>query len=110
MNNTNQNSQPETVFYIRDLQTMKVLVSRLRLKVLRLLIAEECTIRQVARGLNIPPNRLYYHFSLLEQCGAIRVVDTRLVAGILEKRYRAAAARYEIESALLQEELALPIR
>ncbi len=105
-----QNSQPESIFYVRNLSTMKVLVSRLRLNVLRRLIAQTRTIRQVARELDIPPNRLYYHFSLLEQCGAIRVVDTRLVAGIVEKHYRAVAVRYEIEPALLDEELALPTR
>lgn len=93
------------VFEVSDLQTMKVLVSRLRLKVLRVLIEQAATIREVARELNIPPNRLYYHFSLLEQCGAIRVVETRLIAGILENRYRAVARKYQVKPDLLDEEL-----
>ncbi|GAP12047.1 predicted transcriptional regulator [Bellilinea caldifistulae] len=93
------------VFDVNDLQTMKVLVSRLRLKVLRVLIEQPSTIREVARELNIPPNRLYYHFNLLEQCGAIRVVETRLIAGILENRYRAVARRYQVRPNLLDEEL-----
>lgn len=93
------------VFDVNDLQTMKVLVSRLRLKVLRVLIEQPSTIREVARELNIPPNRLYYHFSLLEQCGAIRVVQTRLIAGILENRYRAVARKYQVKPDLLEEEL-----
>jgi transposase-like protein len=78
----------------------------LRLKVLRVLIEQPSTIREVARELNIPPNRLYYHFSLLEQCGAIRVVETRLIAGILENRYRAVARKYQVHPDLLDEELA----
>ncbi|GIV63272.1 MAG: hypothetical protein KatS3mg045_0611 [Bellilinea sp.] len=94
------------VFDVNDLQTMKVLVSRLRLKVLRVLIERPSTIREVARELNIPPNRLYYHFSLLEQCGAIRVVETRLIAGILENRYRAVARKYHVSPDLLNGELA----
>jgi len=93
------------IFDVNDLQTMKVLVSRLRLKVLRVLIEQPSTIREVARELNIPPNRLYYHFSLLEQCGAIRVVETRLIAGILENRYRAVAHKYRVHPNLLDEEL-----
>ncbi|MFN7035745.1 MAG: helix-turn-helix domain-containing protein [Bellilinea sp.] len=93
------------VFDVNDLQTMKVLVSRLRLKVLRVLIEQPSTIREVARELNIPPNRLYYHFSLLEECGAIRVVETRMIAGILENRYRAVARKYQVRPDLLEEEL-----
>ncbi len=93
------------VFDVNDLQTMKVLVSRLRLKVLRVLIDQPSTIREVARELNLPPNRLYYHFSLLEQCGAIRVVETRMIAGILENRYRAVARKYQVRPDLLDEEL-----
>ncbi|MEW6180479.1 MAG: helix-turn-helix domain-containing protein [Chloroflexota bacterium] len=93
------------LFDVKDLQTMKVLVSRLRLKVLRVLINQPSTIREVARQLNLPPNRLYYHFSLLEQCGAIRVVETRMIAGIMENRYRAVARKYQVRPDLLDEEL-----
>lgn len=95
----------QTVFDVNDLQTMKVLVSRLRLKVLRVLIEQPCTIREVARELNIPPNRLYYHFGLLEQSGVIQVVETRLIAGIVENRYRAVARKYNVRPDLLSEEL-----
>ncbi len=93
------------LFDVKDLQTMKVLVSRLRLKVLRVLINQPSTIREVARQLNLPPNRLYYHFSLLEQCGAIRVMETRMIAGIMENRYRAVARKYQVRPDLLDEEL-----
>ena len=33
------------------------------------------------------PNRLYYHVNLLEEHGLIRVTDTRLVSGIVERTY-----------------------
>jgi|UniRef100_A0A7C4PZU3 DNA-binding transcriptional ArsR family regulator len=105
MGNRMPENDLQPVFDVNDLQTMKVLVSRLRLKVLRVLIEQPCTIREVARELNIPPNRLYYHFGLLEQCGAIRVVETRLIAGIVENRYRAVARKYDVRPDLLNEEL-----
>jgi hypothetical protein len=48
-----------------------------------------------------PSTKLYYHFGLLERIGLIAVADTRLVANMVEKTYRATAPRIELDPALL---------
>jgi hypothetical protein len=50
------------------------------------------------------PKQLYYHVNLLEQQGIIRVVATRLISGIVERRYQAGAYLLTIDESLLGSE------
>jgi DNA-binding transcriptional ArsR family regulator len=59
------------------------------------------TAKQLAETLEVPQTRLYYHINQLEALGLIRVDGTRVVAGIIEKRYRASATRIAVDRALL---------
>lgn len=65
------------------------------------MMEQVCTVKQIAAKLNIPPTKLYYHFKQLEEHGLIRVVDTRLVSGIVEKLYQARAYSYRVDKGLL---------
>jgi DNA-binding transcriptional ArsR family regulator len=91
----------EEEFIIRDLETLKVVADSLRMQILDLLREKPLTVKQLAADLDITPTKLYYHINLMEKHGLIRVVDTRLVSGILEKRYQAAARFYRFDHHLL---------
>ena len=76
---------------IENLETLKVVADPLRLRILDAFGDKPHTVKQIAKVLEIPPNKLYYHVNMLEEHGLIRVVNTRLVSGIVEKTYRATA-------------------
>jgi DNA-binding transcriptional ArsR family regulator len=87
-------------FFIRDAETLKVVSDPLRLKIFGLLKDRTMTAKQLAEALEVPQTRLYYHLNQLEALGLIRVAGTRVVAGIIEKRYRASAGRIAVDRAL----------
>jgi DNA-binding transcriptional ArsR family regulator len=88
-------------FLIQDLETLKVIADPLRSQILELLIHEALNVRQVAEKLGLSPSKLYYHVNLLEKHGLVEVVDTRVVANMIEKIYRATAPDVDIDPALL---------
>lgn len=86
-----QQSEPAQQQLVTNLETLKVLSDALRSRILDFLRAEALTVKQLAALLKLSPKKLYYHINLMEQHGLIRVVQTRIVSGILEKTYRATA-------------------
>ncbi|GAB4309057.1 MAG: hypothetical protein Kow00117_02390 [Phototrophicales bacterium] len=91
---------PADEFIINNLETLKVIADPLRLNIVEYL-AEPGTVKEVAEKIGKPPTKLYYHFNLLEKHGIIRMVDTRIVSGIVEKHYQATAHRYRLAHGLL---------
>lgn len=91
----------EDIRIIADLETLKVVADPLRLRILEELRGEPRTVKQVAERVGHVPTRLYYHFRTLEEHDLIRVVDTRIVSGIIEKQYQTAAARLTVDRGLL---------
>lgn len=99
-------SQPEVApplseLLISDLETLRIIADPIRLRILELLIMEAQPVKRLAASLGLPQTKLYYHINLLEEHGLVRVVATRVVSGIIEKRYGAAAQSYRIDDALL---------
>ena len=92
---------PANVFVIRDLETLKAISDPLRLRIFGLLQGEARTVKQLAQELGVAPTRLYYHVNQLEALGLVRVVETRIVSGIIEKHYRAGVARISVDRGLL---------
>lgn len=92
--------KPDAEFIVNDLETLKVLADPLRLQIIELMTPAARTVKQLAAELNLPPTKLYYHIKQLEERALIRVVDTRIVSGILEKQYQAAALSYRVNKAL----------
>jgi DNA-binding transcriptional ArsR family regulator len=72
---------------VRDLETLRVLSDPLRMRMVELMGRGEWTAKQLSASLGVGQTRLYHHISLLEAHGLIRLAGTRLVAGIVEKRY-----------------------
>lgn len=91
---------PASEMTISDLETLKVLADPLRLSILEYLMRPS-TVKRIAEKIHKPATKLYYHFNLLEKHGLIVLVDTRIVSGIIEKHYQAAAKLYRVARDLL---------
>lgn len=79
-----------------DVGAAKAAAHPLRLRVFMQLMKEAATVKQIAEALGETPNRLYYHFRVLEEGGLVRVSGTRFVSGIVEKTYEAVPGRYRL--------------
>jgi predicted ArsR family transcriptional regulator len=86
---------------IDDLETLKVLSDPLRMQIIELMSYRARTVKQLAKELGTTPHKLYYHVKLLEDHGLIRVVETRLVSGIVEKHYQITAKEIVVAEGLL---------
>ncbi len=91
----------EDIRIIGDLETLRVVADPLRLRILEELRGAPRTVKQVAERVGQVPTKLYYHFRTLEEHDLIRVVDTRVVSGIIEKWYQTSAARLTVDRSLL---------
>lgn len=92
---------PDDQMVISTLDTLRVFADPLRQQILDSVRDEARTVKQIAALLKRQPTKLYYHINLLEEHKLIRVTETRIVSGIIEKQYRAAARRFEIRRTLL---------
>lgn len=85
---------------ISSLETLKVVADPLRKRILEL-FDKPNTVKAIARQLGTTPSKLYYHVNLLEEHGLLRVTDTRIVSGIIEKQYQCAARVIRVKAGLL---------
>ena len=83
--------EPAAQLEINDLDALRIMADPLRARLVDVLRQRAATAKDMAALLETSPKSLYYHLGLLERHGLIRVVETRLVSGITEKRYRATA-------------------
>jgi DNA-binding transcriptional ArsR family regulator len=90
-----------TSYIIKDMETLRAIADPLRIQILELLVHEPMTVKQVAEKLGLAPGKLYYHFNQLEKHGLIQVAESRQVANLIEKLYRATASTMDIDPALL---------
>jgi transposase-like protein len=93
--------QPAALHTISSLEALKVFSDPLRQQIIEALLDGAKTVKQVASELELAPTKLYYHVNLLEEHGLIQVTETRIVSGIIEKHYVAAAKEYAIERVLM---------
>lgn len=96
-------SQADSVRVIDDLETLRLLTQPVRLKIVEVLRSASgpLSVKELAAALGTTQTKLYYHVNLLEGANLIRVAATRLVSGIVEKRYAAASYRIAVDRALL---------
>src|SRR4051794_30435345 len=77
---------------VSSAEAMKALADPLRLRVLQLLMMaseRSWTVKEIAAELGQPVTKLYHHVKLLEAAELVSDVETRVVSGIVEHRYRA---------------------
>jgi len=90
-----------SLFVIDNLETLKVIADPLRWQILELLVLNAMTVKELGEKLGLAPSKLYYHISQLEEHGLVSIAETRIVSGIIEKRYQATAEAIDIDPALL---------
>lgn len=99
-----RSQQPADEMVLTDVEQLKVIGEPLRLQLIEVMAEDPTrgwTAKELAQHLATKQTKLYHHLGLLEEHGFIRVGDTRVVSGILEKRYQATAHGYRVERSLL---------
>ena len=90
---------PDEEFVIDDPEVLKVIADSRRLQILRALRRPK-TVKEIAGQLERPQSQLYYHVNQLEKHGLVRVVETNVVSGIIEKVYQVAARHFRVADGL----------
>lgn len=86
---------------ITNLEAVRALTDPLKMQILEAVGPEPKTVKQIATSLKVVPNNLYYHINQLEKLELIRVVSTRVISGIIEKQYAAAARSYTFSRSII---------
>lgn len=93
---------------VGDLETLRLLADPLRLSILGAFPAgragQSMSVKEIAEKLDEGQTKLYRHVKKLEEAGLLYVAETRVVSGIIEKRYRAAQRRLMIEGDMLTQQ------
>jgi DNA-binding transcriptional ArsR family regulator len=97
-------TEPRAELLITDVEQLKVMADPLRLRIVELI--GEAPVRawaakEIAERLGTKQTKLYHHLGLLEEHGFIRVAETRVVSGIVEKRYAVVALSFRVDHSLL---------
>lgn len=96
--------RPAAELVITDVEQLKAMSDPLRLQLLDLMSdapIRTWTARELAERLATKQTKLYHHLGMLEERGFIRVAETRMVSGILEKRYAVTALSFRLDRFLL---------
>jgi DNA-binding transcriptional ArsR family regulator len=102
--NAGSMSVPADEFVIGDLETLRALTDRQRLQIMEAFARHggaPRTVKEVARELAESPTKLYYHVNMLEEHGLLVVAESRIVSGIVEKRYTPSARSFRVDRELL---------
>lgn len=89
------------VFELDDLELLGHVTHPMRGAILRRL-KEPRTVAQIAESMQVPVTRLYHHVNKLEQLGLIRIVATRQVAAVTERRYQANGRSFRVAKSLFE--------
>jgi DNA-binding transcriptional ArsR family regulator len=84
-------------------EAIKAMADPLRLRLLQLLMRtrdRSWSVKEMAAELHQPVTKLYHHVKLLEGADLITDVDTRLVSGIVEHRYRTSQRSLNFDESL----------
>ena len=95
--------QPPAEMLISDVEQLKAVSDPLRLRLIEVMAEAPIrgwTAKELARRLAAKQTKLYHHIGILEERGFLSVAETRVVSGILEKRYRLNARSFRVDRAL----------
>lgn len=84
----------QETFVVETVAALKALADPVRLRIVMLTEDEPRTVKELAAALDLPQTGLYYHVKLLLNAGVVRVASRRMVSGIEEKSYQAAATNW----------------
>lgn len=83
---------------VDDPQQLKAFTDPLRIRVLDILVDRPATNQQIAKALAEPQAKILYHIRFLLECNLIRLIETRIRGGNVEKYYRAVARAFSLRS------------
>ncbi|HEX5506009.1 MAG TPA: helix-turn-helix domain-containing protein, partial [Thermomicrobiales bacterium] len=89
-------AEPVPFMTIRTPERLKAFTDPLRVRILIALKGRPATNQQVAAALGEPPAKVLHHIRFLLDAGLIRLVDTQIKGGNVEKYYRATAHLYAL--------------
>ena len=92
-------TEPDERLEFHDLDLLAEVTHPIRGGILRRL-KQPRTVAELAELLDVPVTRLYHHVNRLEQHGLVRVVATRRVAAVTERRYQVVARSYNVAKEL----------
>ncbi len=95
---------PQPLLVIDDLEVLRVLADPLRLRIMEAFARDADTpqtVKRVAATLGEGATKLYYHVNLLEERGLLVVAESRVVSGIIEKRYQPVARSIQVDRSVL---------
>jgi DNA-binding transcriptional ArsR family regulator len=95
--------KPVQTRMIDSADALKALADPLRLKLMHRMMGapdRAWSVKELAGELNQPVTKLYHHIKLLEGAALITDVESRLVSGIVEHRYRASQRSLRMDDAM----------
>jgi len=92
---TPEAADPVAELVLANLELLDELTHPVRGAIVRRL-REPRTVAELADQLDVPVTRLYHHVNRLEQLELIRVVATRRVGAVTERRYQSVARSFKV--------------
>ena len=97
--------EPMPEMLITDVEQLKAISDPLRLEIIEAMAEAPVrgwTAKEIAARLGIAKQtKLYHHLATLEERGFIKVAETRVVSGIVEKRYAVVALSFRVDRSIL---------
>lgn len=90
---------PVPILIVETPEQIKAFTDPLRLRVLRMLCEDAATNQQLADALGEPHAKVLYHVRFLVEAGLIKLIDTQIKGGNVEKYYRAVARIFDLRPA-----------
>jgi predicted ArsR family transcriptional regulator len=87
----------EKIYYIKDLEQLRVFSEPFRIKILWSFCGKEKTGKMLADEFQMSPSKVRYHLTELERVGLVNVVRTELKNGIQQKFYLPVAAGFSLQ-------------
>jgi DNA-binding transcriptional ArsR family regulator len=95
--------KPAQTRLVDSADALKALADPLRIKVLHLMMGapeRAWSVKELAGELKQPVTKLYHHIKLLEGAALITDVESRLVSGIVEHRYRTSQRSLQMDDSM----------
>jgi DNA-binding transcriptional ArsR family regulator len=89
-------SEPAPFLAVEESQQLKAFTDPLRTRLLVILAEKAATNQQLADEIGEAQAKVLYHLRILLDAGLIRLVDTQVKGGNVEKYYRAVARTFDL--------------
>ena len=86
------------IMIVEDPAAIKLLFTPKYAEILKLVDAEELSVSDVARKLEVNPGSVHYHMKELEKHGLVKLVREEIAGGVVKKYYRKAARHLTINA------------